>query len=68
MKINKYKIEELRDKLDELLCEMENADIDEVATTSNTYGLYKFISFGVNGYLDLDKDIHDLIKGDDEDE
>ena len=56
MKVSKSDIEEVIEKLQCLVNEMEKAEIDEISTDCNTYGLYDFISFGSRGYLTLDSE------------
>lgn len=55
MKITKNDLEQVMQKLEWLINEMEINEVDEVKTECNTYGLYNFICFGSNGYLDLDE-------------
>lgn len=62
MKITKKDIEEVIEKLEGYVAEMEDRDIDTVETRCNTYGMYNnFISFGRDGYLELVEDFNDLI-------
>lgn len=60
MKVSKREIEEVINKLEYLLEMMEDVGADEANTSCNTYGMYKFISFGNNGYLDLNN-LEDVI-------
>lgn len=67
MKITKRDIEDVIEKLQSYVAEMEAHDIDTVKTSCNTYGMYyNFISFGHDGYLELVEDFNDLIDEDDE--
>lgn len=54
MEVKKYEIEEVIEKLQLIVEEMEAYGVEEVPTNCNTYRLYKFISFGSKGYLDLE--------------
>lgn len=66
MNITKRELEEVIEKLQSYVAEMEDRNIDSIKTSCNTYGMYyNFISFGHNGYLELVEDINDLIDEDD---
>lgn len=56
MKITKKDLENLIEKLQACVDEMEGVDTETIPTNCNTYGMNKFISFGYNGYLSLDND------------
>lgn len=56
MNIEKSKIEEVVERLQYLLEEMEANELEEISTSCNTYGLYEFISFGSKGYLTLNQE------------
>lgn len=64
MKVTKKDLENLIENLQELVSVMEDLEADEVQTACNTYGLNNnFISFGYNGYLDIERakeDLYDL--------
>ena len=45
---------------------MDAKEINEISTSCNTYKMYKFISFGSSGYLNLDKEYIEV--GDDDDD
>lgn len=67
MKVSKKDIERLIEDLQDLLCIMEEVEADEVRTNCNTYGLNSnFISFGYQGYLDIERAKEDLYDNDDE--
>ena len=55
MEISKKEIEELIEKLQNCVNEMEESGIEEIDTKCNTYGLSNFICFGNKGYLSLDE-------------
>lgn len=62
MKITKKDIEDVIEKLESYVAEMEDRNIDIVKTSCNTYGMYyNFISFGRDGYLELVEDFNDLL-------
>lgn len=67
----KVSIEEIRDtieKLEELVAEMEIKGKTEVPTESNTYFCNgQYISFGRNGFLDLESSIEFIISNTKED-
>lgn len=56
MKVSKSDIEEVIEKLQYLVNEMEKAEINEISTSCSIYKLYEFISFGSRGYLTLDSE------------
>lgn len=68
MKVKKYELEEVIEKLQMLVEDMEANELEEVETSCNTYGLYEFISFGSKGYLNLDPNaLCELTNKEDED-
>ena len=67
MKVTKNELELLIEKLQACVEEMEDAGVESISTSCNTYRMNKFISFGYNGYLSLDNDYIE-VSGDDEDE
>lgn len=61
MKITKKNLEKLIEDLQDLVSLMEDKEVEEVNTSCNTYGLSNnFISFGYNGYLDVEQAIEEL--------
>lgn len=62
MKTNISKIQQVIDKLQEIVDEAENRGATEVITSCNTYGLHRFISLGSDGFLNLNANIDDLIE------
>lgn len=55
MKVNIEEIKNTIERLEEIVAEMECNGIDELQTEGNTYWCgSNFISYGYNGYLDLD--------------
>ena len=56
MKVSKKELELLIEKLQNCVDEMEDKNVEEISTRCNTYKMNKFISFGYNGYLNLDND------------
>lgn len=63
MYITKRDLDNLIEDLQAVQAEMEDHEIDELTTTCNTYGLYgRFISFGSDGYLDVDNALNDIYK------
>ena len=62
MKTNIGKIQQVIDKLQEIVDEAENRGATEVITSCNTYGLRQFISLGSDGFLNLNANIDDLIE------
>ena len=64
MKVHISKLKRTVKTLKELIDEAESAGIDEVRTTCNTYGLTNFISYGSDGFLDLDANMSDLLDED----
>lgn len=61
MKVSIEEIKETIEKLEELVAEMEVKNKDEIETESNTYFCNgQFISYGSNGYLDIDQAIESL--------
>ena len=55
MKVNIEEIKNTIERLEEIVAEMECKGIDELQTEGNTYWCgSNFISYGYNGYLDLD--------------
>ena len=64
MKVHISRLKRTIETLQELVDDAESAGIDEVKTTCNTYGLANFISYGSDGFLDLDADTSDLLDED----
>ena len=64
MKVHVRRLKQTVEMLQELIDDAESAGIDEVRTTCNTYGLTNFISYGSDGFLDLDADMSDLLDED----
>ncbi len=64
MKTPIYRIRQAIERLQEIVDEAKERNIDEVETCSNTYGLNKFVSFGPYGFLDLNADVDDLLEDD----
>ena len=62
MKTNICRIQQVIDKLQEIVDEAENRGATEVITSCNTYGLRQFISLGSDGFLNLNANIDDLIE------
>ena len=62
MKTNICRIQQVIDKLQEIVDEAENRGATEVITSCNTYGLHRFISLGSDGFLNLNANIDDLIE------
>ena len=62
MKTNIRRIQQVIDKLQEIVDEAENRGATEVITSCNTYGLRQFISLGSDGFLNLNANIDDLIE------
>ena len=57
-------IDQLRRIIDKLQTIVDGANDNgctEVNMSCNTYGMYNFVSCGSYGYLDLDKDVDDLL-------
>lgn len=65
MSINKLR--RIVNDLQELLDEAENREVKEINTSCNTYGMYNFVCCGSDGYLDLDKDVDELLVDDNDD-
>ena len=61
MTVSIRKIQQIIDKLQEIVDEAEYRKVTEVNTNCNTYGLNEFVSFGYDGFLDLNADIDELI-------
>ena len=61
MKVHISRLKRTVKTLQELIDDAESAGIDEVRTTCNTYGVSNFISYGSDGFLDLDADMSDLL-------
>ena len=68
MKITKNDLERLIEKLQMCVDEMEYANVEEIPTSCNTYGMHKFISFGSYGYLSLDNECIEFDVEDEDDE
>lgn len=69
MRVSKIDIERTIEKLEELLAEMEAHNQEEVETESNTYYCgSEFISYGRNGYLDIDQAIENIYNQENTDE
>ena len=64
MKVHISRLKRTIETLQELIDDAESAGIDEVKTTCNTYGLANFISYGSDGFLDLDADMSVLLDED----
>ena len=64
MKVHISRLKRTIETLQELVDDAERAGIDDVKTTCNTYGLTNFISYGSDGFLDLDADMSDLLDED----
>ena len=64
MKVHISRLKRTIETLQELVDDAESAGIDEVKTTCNTYGLANFISYGSDGFLDLDADMSNLLDED----
>ena len=64
MKVHISRLKRTVKTLQELIDDAESAGIDEVKTTCNTYGVSNFISYGSDGFLDLDADMSDLLDED----
>ena len=64
MKVHISRLKRTIETLQELVDDAESAGIDEVKTMCNTYGLANFISYGSDGFLDLDADMSDLLDED----
>ena len=64
MKVHINRLKRTIETLQELVDDAESAGIDEVKTTCNTYGLTNFISYGSDGFLDLDADMSYLLDED----
>lgn len=56
MSVSKRDLENLIEKLQNCVDEMEDKEITELSTSCNTYKMNNFISFGYKGYLSLDND------------
>lgn len=56
MKVKKYQLESLIEKLQNCVDEMDDQGLDEIPTKCSTYKMHNFISFGSSGYLSLDND------------
>jgi len=67
MKVYKSELESLIEKLQACVDEMEDAGVESISTSCNTYRMNKFISFGYNGYLSLDNDYIE-VSGDNDEE
>lgn len=69
MKVNIEEIKNTIERLEEIVAEMECRGIDELQTEGNTYWCgNNFISYGYNGYLDLDSALEKIWNSDKEDE
>lgn len=66
MSINKLR--RIVNNLQELLDEAEERDVKKVKMNCNTYGMYNFVCCGSDGYLDLDKDMDELLVESEDDE
>ena len=64
MKAPICRIRQAIERLQEIVDEAKERNIDEVETCSNTYGLNNFVSFGSYGFLDLNADVDDLLEDD----
>ena len=68
MKAPIYRIRQAIERLQEIVDEAKERNIDEVETCSNTYGLDEFVSFGPYGFLDLNADVDDVLKDDNDED
>ena len=68
MKAPIYRIRQAIERLQEIVDEAKERNIDEVETCSNTYGLNNFVSFGLYGFLDLNADVDDLLEDDNDED
>ena len=68
MKAPIYRIRQAIERLQEIVDEAKERNIDEVETSCNTYGLNNFVSFGPYGFLDLNADIDDLLEDDNDED
>ena len=69
MKVSIDEIRETIEKLEELVAEMEIKGKTEIPTESNTYFCNgQYISYGRNGFLDLETSIEKLISNNNEEE
>ena len=64
MKAPICRIRQAIERLQEIVDEAKERNIDEVETCSNTYRLNNFVSFGSYGFLDLNADVDDLLEDD----
>lgn len=55
MRVKKYELKEIIEKLEDIIEQMEEAEVDEISLAPNTYRLNKYIGFAYKGFLDLDK-------------
>lgn len=60
MRISKREIERLIEDLQDIVAVMEEQQKEEIETSCNTYRMTNFISFGRNGYLNLENAIDKL--------
>ena len=62
MEIKKKDIEDLIEKLQNLVDIMDDYEKDSVPVKVNTYGIHNFIAFGNKGYLPIEEDYEYLTK------
>ena len=68
MKAPIYRIRQAIERLQEIVDEAKERNIDEVETCPNTYRLNNFVSFGPYGFLDLNADVDDLLEDDNDED
>lgn len=69
MKVSIEDIKGTINKLEEIVAEMECNSIEELSTEGNTYWCgSNFISYGYNGYLDLDSVLEKIWNNDESEE
>lgn len=66
MKVSKTQLLNLISILEWGVKKMEEKNIDEISTRCNTYGMRNFISFGSDGFLNLDTGFVEVDGDDDE--
>ena len=62
MEIKKKYIEDVIEKLQNLVDIMDDYEKDSVPVKVNTYGIYNFIAFGNKGYLPIEEDYEYLFE------
>lgn len=68
MTVSIDEINELIDKLCDVVKLAEENGVSEIETSPNTYRMRNFISFGSNGYLDIDRDPEDIVPEEESDD